>query len=83
MQTHAVCLKAQTLIFNVSTLFFITRVENLEKKVKVDSGETPEVVYELRQKLENVRNKLEVSKKCANSLQGVEFETGQTCPKFG
>lgn len=36
-----------------------SRVENLEKKVKVDSGETPEVVYELRQKVENVRNKLE------------------------
>lgn len=33
----------------------------MEKKVKVDSGETPEVVYELRQKVENVRNKLEVS----------------------
>lgn len=41
------------------SIFF--RVENLEKKVKVDSGETPEVVYELRQKVENVRNKLEVS----------------------
>ncbi|XP_071839835.1 high affinity cGMP-specific 3',5'-cyclic phosphodiesterase 9A-like isoform X2 [Apostichopus japonicus] len=48
---------AEELGFDIKTVE--SRVENLEKKVKVDSGETPEVVYELRQKVENVRNKLE------------------------
>ncbi|XP_072035357.1 high affinity cGMP-specific 3',5'-cyclic phosphodiesterase 9A-like isoform X2 [Amphiura filiformis] len=53
----AQCSLAEQLGFDVNEME--SRLEMLEKKVMVDSGETPSVVYELRNKVEDFRQKLE------------------------
>lgn len=41
---------------------FSNRLQSLEKKILVESGKTPAVVYEMKQQVESFREKLEVNK---------------------
>ena len=39
---------------------FACRIHQIEEKIMVQSGETPVILFEMKQKVENFREKLEV-----------------------
>lgn len=51
----------QNHLFELCINTFSNRLQSLEKKILVESGKTPAVVYEMKQQVESFREKLEVS----------------------
>lgn len=48
------------------------RLQGLEKKILIEAGETPAVVYEMKRQVESFREKLEV--RCVIDAVQIEFD---------
>lgn len=45
------------------------RLQGLEKKILIEAGETPAVVYEMKKQIDSFREKLEVQRKWSGVLK--------------
>ncbi len=54
---------------NVSLTVCDLRLQGLEKKILIEAGETPAVVYEMKKQVDSFREKLEVWTKCLGALK--------------
>ena len=61
---------------NTSLNVWDLRLQGLEKKILIEAGETPAVVYEMKKQIDSFREKLEVQTKWSGVLK-LLFKCGQ------